>query len=124
MINKSKIILNIMLIVLFVSCSNTNSITISKLENSPSYENSNLSLNDIKNEDDKHIFSFKVNDYELGAQTQNNFNFQIANSGKGQHIHLIINNDVSRKKVNKSNTQLAKLSVEEKNLGIHFLQLA
>ena len=39
-------------------------------------------------------------------------------------IHLIINNDVSRKKVNKSNTQLAKLSVEEKNLGIHFLQLA
>ena len=93
MINKSKIILNIMLIVLFISCSNTNSITISKLENSPSYENSNLSLNDIKNEDDKHIFSFKVNDYELGAQTQNNFNFQIANSGKGQHIHLIINNN-------------------------------
>ena len=93
MLNKSKIILNIMLIVLFVSCSNTNSITISKLENSPSYENSNLSLNDIKNEDDKHIFSFKVNDYELGAQTQNNFNFQIANSGKGQHIHLIINNN-------------------------------
>ena len=58
-----------------------------------SYENSNLSLNDIKNEDDKHIFSFKVNDYELGVQTQNNFNFQIANSGKGQHIHLIINNN-------------------------------
>ena len=71
MINKSKIILNIMLIVLFVSCSNTNSITISKLENSPSYENSNLSLNDIKNKDDKHIFSFKVNDYELGMPLHN-----------------------------------------------------
>ena len=37
-------------------------------------------------------FSFTVNDYELGAQTAGPNAEMLANSGKGQHIHFILNN--------------------------------
>ena len=44
------------------------------------------------NNKDNYSFSFKVNEYELGKQTSKKFNYKLANSEKGQHIHLIINN--------------------------------
>ena len=38
-------------------------------------------------------FKFEVSDYELGIQTPDAAARGIANSGKGQHIHFILNND-------------------------------
>lgn len=38
-------------------------------------------------------FSFEVSNYELGVQTPDAAARGIANSGKGQHIHFILNND-------------------------------
>ena len=43
-------------------------------------------------DDNEYAFSFDISDYELGAQTINTVENQLANSGKGQHIHFIINN--------------------------------
>ena len=37
-------------------------------------------------------FSFDINNYQLGEQTVNKIESQLANSGKGQHIHFIVNN--------------------------------
>ncbi len=37
-------------------------------------------------------FAFNVSNYELGVQTEDAAEKGIANSGKGQHIHLILNN--------------------------------
>ncbi len=37
-------------------------------------------------------FSFKVENYELGKQTRGADSMGMANSGKGQHIHFILNN--------------------------------
>ncbi len=38
-------------------------------------------------------FDYTVNNYELGAQTSDAADKGCANSGKGQHIHLILNNE-------------------------------
>ena len=70
-------------------------ITISKVEGSPSFDDAKLSLDSMSkmiNNKDNYSFSFKVNEYELGKQTSKKFNYKLANSEKGQHIHLIINN--------------------------------
>ena len=37
-------------------------------------------------------FSFNIENYDLGLQTSKNFDYQLANSAKGQHIHFIVNN--------------------------------
>jgi len=73
------------------------SITIEKLEGSPVYADAVLELDTPKTgvitngEDAK--FEFTVENYELGAQT-NSVNAEVlANSGKGQHIHFILNNE-------------------------------
>ena len=68
-------------------------ISISKVEGSPSFNEAKLSLSDsiFKNEEG-YSFSFNVDEYNLGDQTPKNFNYKLANSEKGQHIHLIINN--------------------------------
>tara|TARA_B100001057_G_scaffold500923_1_gene618881 strand:+ start:4145 stop:4894 length:750 start_codon:yes stop_codon:yes gene_type:complete len=68
-------------------------ISISKVEGSPSFNEAKLSLSDsiFKNEEG-YSFSFNVDEYNLGDQTLKNFNYELANSEKGQHIHLIINN--------------------------------
>ena len=42
--------------------------------------------------DEGYKFSFDVNQYELGMQTLKDFDYQLANSAKGQHIHFIVNN--------------------------------
>ncbi len=77
---------------IFISCGSSENITITKLEGSPKYENSKISsVNAIKN-DSIYSFFFEIENYELGAQTINNMNNDLANSAKGQHIHFIVNN--------------------------------
>ena len=78
-------------IITTISCSESSQITITKLEGSPKYENSKLKLNELTF-DQKYNFSFGVDNYQMGEQTSNDFKFKLANSEKGQHIHLIINN--------------------------------
>ena len=89
-----KKIYSLLLVVLISSCNKKVPITIKKVEGSPEYENAKLSLDSIYQKDkNDFLFSFEVDNYNLGEQTVKNFDFQLANSDKGQHIHLIINND-------------------------------
>lgn len=75
---------------LSISCDNKK-ISISKVEGSPKYENAQLFLNDL-NSGNELEFLFDVKNYGLGTQTDHEFQYSLANSPKGQHIHLIINN--------------------------------
>ena len=83
----------LLITVICLSCNNSKKITITKLEGSPSYENSKLNIQDISFDDKEYGFSFEVEGYRLGIQTQNDFKHELANSPKGQHIHLIVNNN-------------------------------
>ncbi|MEM6522534.1 MAG: hypothetical protein AAGF85_06320 [Bacteroidota bacterium] len=71
-------------------------ITISKVSGSPEYADATLTMTspDKSPLDTGAVsFDFIVENYELGAQTTDAPTKGLANSGKGQHIHLIINND-------------------------------
>tara|TARA_B100000941_G_C28463218_1_gene531971 strand:- start:426 stop:1139 length:714 start_codon:yes stop_codon:yes gene_type:complete len=74
------------------SCDNTTKITLTKLEGSPAYENAKLEIDTIAFKEQDYSFKFDVFDYNLGEQTEKKFSFDLANSGKGQHIHFIVNN--------------------------------
>ncbi len=76
-----------------ISCNYPKQITLTKLEGSPEYKTSKLSVENINSNMQEYSFSFGVEDYELGIQTQKEFNHTLANSAKGQHIHFIINNN-------------------------------
>ena len=80
-------------IFLCFACQNSNVISLTKVEGSPPYVDANLTLNSpsFKTENG-HSFSFAVENYKLGVQTSKDFEYQLANSAKGQHIHFIINN--------------------------------
>lgn len=71
-------------------------ISIEKLENSPAYEEAALVLNKPKANTIKTAgeinFDFSVNNYQLGAPTESVNATLLANSGSGQHIHFILNN--------------------------------
>ena len=67
-------------------------ITLSKVQGSPEYENASLNIKSIEMGDEKSKFSFNIENYDLGIQTSKNFDYQLANSAKGQHIHFIVNN--------------------------------
>ena len=95
----------ILILLLIISCknqekeknnqSNENKITLSKLKGSPAFEGASLSIdeNNLKiNANGEVNFDFNVENYELGAQTSNAKENGLANSGKGQHIHFILNN--------------------------------
>ncbi len=79
-------------LMLSFSCNNPKQISITKVEGSAPYLNSSLSLEDIKIDENDYTFSFDVSDYTLGMQTLKDFDYQLANSAKGQHIHFIVNN--------------------------------
>ncbi|GAK96654.1 hypothetical protein JCM19294_963 [Nonlabens tegetincola] len=72
------------------------SITIEKLMDSPAYETASLSLKspDVSETipSGETNFDFEVTNYELGAITDSENANRLANSGKGQHIHFIVNN--------------------------------
>ncbi len=63
---------------------------------SPSFEEAKLKLKSPRNEsrisEGPVKFDFEVEGYELGAQTSDAATKGLANSAKGQHIHLILNN--------------------------------
>ena len=73
-------------------CENSNQITITKLEGSMAYENAKLSIKESLITEEGHLFSFDIENYELGVKSSKLFDYQLANSAKGQHIHFIINN--------------------------------
>ena len=71
-------------------------IRISKAPASPEYADASLTLKGFSAEKGEEgytaSFDFEVANYELGVQTEGAETRGIANSGKGQHIHMIINN--------------------------------
>ena len=107
---KNKLFFLYVTIVLF-GCSESSKISINKLEGSPKYENAKLEIQSPTNNDDEYSFSFEIDQYELGTQTLNVKENELANSNKGQHIHFIVNNgpysahysDNFKKKLDKGN---------------------
>ncbi|MEL6653210.1 MAG: phosphopeptide-binding protein, partial [Bacteroidota bacterium] len=69
-------------------------ITLTPLEGSPAFPEASLSLNADPSmaDDTSYTFDFAVSGYTLGEQTTPASPNQLANSGKGQHIHFIVNN--------------------------------
>ena len=82
----------LILVVFFSSCKIDPEITITKVKGSPEFPNAKIKLNTPTLVDNGYQFSFDVNQYELGMQTLKDFDYQLANSAKGQHIHFIVNN--------------------------------
>jgi len=78
--------------VLISSCKIDPEITITKVKGSPEFPNAKIKLNTPILVDNGYQFLFDVNQYELGMQTLKDFDYQLANSAKGQHIHFIVNN--------------------------------
>ncbi|WP_258103275.1 hypothetical protein [Marinoscillum sp. MHG1-6] len=74
----------------------TSSITLTKAPDSPQYPEASLSKNGVAITPNDSLFTveydFEVANYELGVQTEDAATRGIANSGKGQHIHFIVNN--------------------------------
>tara|TARA_B100001175_G_scaffold117359_1_gene99599 strand:- start:376 stop:1113 length:738 start_codon:yes stop_codon:yes gene_type:complete len=83
---------SILFLLTIISCSSPEKITISPLLGSPEYENSSIGLNLINESGDYFVSSFYLENYELGIQTENLLASDLANSERGQHVHLIINN--------------------------------
>ncbi len=75
----------------------TSQIQLVKAPSSPNYHDSELSLSNLNlTPSDTNFlvnFSFDVKNYDLGVQTADANDRSIANSEKGQHIHLILNNE-------------------------------
>jgi len=86
------IIRNFIFLLVLVSCEKSDKITINKIEGSPSYENAKISKIETVKIDNDYSFSFEIDNYDLGVQTSKDFNYKLANSDKGQHIHFIVDN--------------------------------
>lgn len=71
-------------------------ITLTKAPDSPQYPDAVLTKAEVSvepNDSSNSVnYSFDVSGYELGVQTEDAATRGIANSGKGQHIHFIVNN--------------------------------
>lgn len=72
------------------SAVNTKKYTISPFSSSPSFPGASLS--NMAYQDGKFSFDVSGGGYELGSQTSDAPQKMCANSGKGQHIHLIVDN--------------------------------
>lgn len=74
----------------------TEQITITPVTEFPEYSDAMLEMNaPMENAtitEDSVSFAYNVKNFELGTQTENN-SLNLANSGDGQHIHLIFNNE-------------------------------
>ena len=74
----------------------TTKITIEKLEGSPAYADAKLLMKTPETTKMTEVgevdFGFTVENYNLGEQTTGPNATLLANSGKGQHIHFILNN--------------------------------
>jgi hypothetical protein len=73
-----------------------NGLTLTKLTGSPEYPGASIKTaeptNDATVKAGKVNFKYDVANYELGAQTSDAEGKGLANSGMGQHIHAILNN--------------------------------
>ena len=88
-----KILILILFVFTYSSCDNSKRISLSKLEGSPPYLNAKISTASMTlGDNNEYTFSFDISNYQLGDQTINNIESQLANSVKGQHIHFIVNN--------------------------------
>jgi hypothetical protein len=104
-----QILFSIILILTFTQCGQTpkestanedaetsQGIRLTKAPASVAYPDASLSLKSFASEKSGNAYSanfeFEVSNYELGVQTEGSDTRGIANSGKGQHIHLILNN--------------------------------
>ena len=59
----------------FISCSNSRDISITRVVGSPSYESAKITLTDtVYQSGEDYTFSFNIENYELGVQTQSNLN--------------------------------------------------
>lgn len=71
-------------------------ISLAKAPPSPEFPDAVLDLNQVNEQpNDSGVFAthiFALTNYELGIQTEDADTRGIANSGKGQHIHFIVNN--------------------------------
>ncbi len=71
-------------------------ITLTKAPDSPLFPQATLTKTDVSiepNDSSNSVnYAFEVDGYELGIQTEDAATRGIANSGKGQHIHFIVNN--------------------------------
>lgn len=71
-------------------------VTLTKAPDSPEFPDASLVKKDVAivaNDSMSSVdYSFDVVNYELGVQTEDAATRGIANSGKGQHIHFIVNN--------------------------------
>lgn len=71
-------------------------ITITPVTDFPEYSDAMLEMNEpMENaaiSEDSVSFAYNVKNFELATQTENN-SMNLANSGDGQHIHLIFNNE-------------------------------
>lgn len=78
------------------TASETPEITLTKAPSSPSFPDASLTKAGVEmtliDTTYKVTYDFTVENYELGAQTSDAPTRGIANSGKGQHIHYIVNN--------------------------------
>lgn len=72
-------------------------IKLSAYTSSPTFDGAKLTIKSPQNGDDLKAgvvkFDYDVEGYELGAQTSDAGTNGLANSGKGQHIHAILNNE-------------------------------
>ena len=72
-------------------------IKLTPFPDSPSFTDAMLELNTPNDGDNFEAgevsFNFNVKNYTLGSQTEDATNKSCANSAKGQHIHLILNNE-------------------------------
>jgi len=79
-------------VICIFGCENSNQITITKVKGSTAFENAKLFIKESRITEEGHLFSFDIENYDLGVQSPKSFDYQLANSAKGQHIHFIINN--------------------------------
>lgn len=84
--------IGLFILLLFFSCKTETEISITKVLGSPEYANAKISLAQTSIVDEGYEFLFNVIDYKLGLQTLKDFEYNLANSAKGQHIHFIVNN--------------------------------
>ena len=107
-INKHKL-LTLILIAGIIACSNpkkkgeqneetekkAEEITLTKIDSFAAFPDAGLSLvqpESTEIPEGKNTFQFKVDNYELQNQTSDAASLGLANSGKGQHVHFILNN--------------------------------
>ena len=75
-----------------------NGLTLSSVANNPEFDDAMIELNVPASGDNLESgspieFAFNVKNYDLGNQTSDAETKMCANSAKGQHIHLIMNNE-------------------------------